>query len=188
VYWEPHEDQVQFHLDRFRMLTQYCAIVFDAAHWWIRVLDRFFAEFPSTKVVGLVRDTEACVRSFLKFQGRGRGSMNFWGPPNNGFWQTTAWDPTYPCYPVPPQVLPGTDASYAAKVDMVTRYVREYNQTLRSLAGAHPQRVILIETETMNDPATQERLSAFVGERVAMPTVPLNVGTNRDGAQPYRWL
>jgi hypothetical protein len=188
IYWEPREEQVRFHMDRLRLLTQYCAIVFDAAHWWTRVLDRFFAEFPGGKVVGLVRETDSCVRSFLKFQGRGQGSTNHWAPPHNELWQTTAWDPTYPCYPVPPEVMPGTDESYATKVAMVTRYVSEYNQSLRSLVETDPRRILLVNTEEMNEAATEERLSAFVGERVRMPSVALNVGTNLDGAQPYRWL
>ena len=53
IYWEPVEEQVRFHLDRLRFLADYYAVVFDASHWWLNVLRRFFAEFPEGKAIGL---------------------------------------------------------------------------------------------------------------------------------------
>lgn len=178
IYWEPQEEQVRFHFDRMRLLADYHSVVFDAAHWWLNVLGRFFAEFPEGKVVGLARDTETCVQSFLRIQVRGPGAFNHWAPPDSDIWRTHEWDPSYPSYPVPLDLLPNVAA---AKVAMIERYVNEYNQTLRSLAQAFPDRVLLIRTEDLNDPDTMTRISALVGLPLSMPAAALNAGTIHDG-------
>jgi DNA invertase Pin-like site-specific DNA recombinase len=36
-----------FHLRRLRVLSDYFPLVFDAAHWWLNSLHRFFAEFET---------------------------------------------------------------------------------------------------------------------------------------------
>jgi hypothetical protein len=188
INWDPINEQVQFHMDRLRRLADYFPLVFDAAHSWFRVMDRFFAEFPNGKVIGLARDTQPCVQSYLKFQGRGRGSANHWAPHDNGIWIAQAWDAVYPSYPVPPGLVPGTEAAYATKAAMIAQYVTEYNQALTALAEAEPHRVALIRTEAMNDPATAQRIAALVNQPLVMPQVALNVGTNADGAQHTFWF
>ncbi len=188
IYWEPLEEQVRFHLRRLRVLSDYFPLVFDAAHWWIHLLDRVFAEIPAARVIGLVRDDEACARSFLKIQGRGRQSLNHWAPPNNGLWITHAWDPAFPTYPVPPDVLPDTDEAFATKYAMILRYVREYNQTLASLAERHANRILLVRTEQLSEPATTDRLRNFAGVPLTVPVQGYNVGHADDGAKPNSWL
>ncbi len=188
INWDPIEEQVQFHMDRMRMLADYFPIVFDAIHSWLRVLDRFFTEFPDGRIIGQIRDTDACVQSYLKFQGRGRGSANFWAPHNNGVWVAQTWDAAYPSYPVPPGLVAGTEAAENARLEMVTRYVTEYNQALSALAQSDPQRVLLVRTEEMNDPETAQRISEHINQPIVVPTSALNVGTNTDGAQQSFWF
>lgn len=188
IFWKPFEEQVRFHFDRLRMLADYFPVVFDAAHWWLNVCPRFLTEFPNSKLIGLVRDMDKCVTSFLKFQGRGFGSANHWAPPNNGVWRTAHWDPAFPAYAISAGIQPGTDDAYNAKKLMVARYVTEYNQSLSALAGAHAQRVMLIRTESLNEQTTAARLRSFVGLDVTMPARSLNVGNNNEGAQPECWF
>jgi hypothetical protein len=187
IFWKPFEEQVRFHFERLRMLADYFPVVFDAAHWWLNVCPRFLTEFPNSKVIGLVRDTDTCVNSFLKFQGRGLGSMNHWAPPDNGVWKMAHWDPTFPAYAIPAGIRPGTDGAWNAKKLMVARYVTEYNQSLSALEGAYAQRVMLIRTESLNEQITAARLRSFVGLDVTMPARSLNVGNNNEGAQPECW-
>ena len=187
IFWEPHEEQIRFHFDRLRILADYFPMVFDAAHWWLNVCPRLLAEFPRTRLIGLVRDTTTCVQSWLNLQGQGPGSKNNWAPPGNGIWRTVQWDPTFPTYPVPAGIEPGTDRACAAKRMMITRYVTEYNQSLNELALAHPQRVMLIRTEKLNEPSTAARLRAFVGFEVTMPARSFNVSNNQEGIQPEFW-
>jgi len=188
IFWEPLEEQVRFHLDRLRLLVDYFPLVFDAAHWWLKLHPRLFVEFPRSKMIGLVRETDTCVQSFLKFQGSGSGSMNNWAPADNGLWRTALWDPTYPKYPVPAGIVPDTDEAQAAKTMMITRYVTDYNQALRTFAAAQPQRVLLIRTEALNEPTTATRLQNFVGANVTMPARSLNVGNDREGSQRDFWF
>ena len=180
VFWEPLEEQVRFHLDRFRMLADYFSVVFDAAHWWLNVADRFLAEFPQGKIVGLHRQTGSCVRSFMHVKGRGRGSDNHWAPPGNPIWTSNWWDPTYPSYPVP--MVPNFDPD-TAKAVLIERYVTEYNGTLKSLAATFPNRVLLVRTEDLNESASTARLSALLKVPVTIPTTALNVGGIQDSSR-----
>ncbi len=188
IFWEPVEEQVRFHIDRLRLLADYFPVVFDAAHWWLNTCPRIFIEFSRSKLIGLVRETEPCVQSFLKFQGRGFGSMNNWAPPENGVWKPSLWDPTYPKYALPAGIAPNTDEAYTLKTMMITRYITEYNQSLSAMAAAQPQRVMLIRTEALNDPVTTTRLRNFVGLDVTMPAKSLNVGNDDEGAQREFWF
>jgi hypothetical protein len=188
IFWEPAEEQVCFHLDRMRMLADYFPLVFDAAHWWLNACPRVLTEFPRSKLIGLVRETETCVQSWLKFQGRGWGSKNNWAPPENGVWRTVQWDPTFPAYPMPADIRRDTDdEEYKSKKMMITRYVTEYNRSLGEMAVAQPKRVMLIRTEALNEPITATRLRAFVGADVTMPARSFNVGNNQEGIQPEFW-
>jgi hypothetical protein len=182
IYWQPQEEQTQFHFERLRRLANHFRVVFDAAHWWLNVLERFLEEFPSAKVVALTRDNESCVQSFLNVKGRGAGSVNHWAPPGNGIWPSNLWDPVYPQYPVP------TDAESdpePAKAALVRRYVDEYQQTIGRLAAAHPQRILVLRTEELNDSVTSARLSAHVGTQVTIPEAGLNAGTVSDGESEH---
>lgn len=177
INWEPMEEQLRFHFDRMRQLADYYAIVFDASHSWLTSLGRFLAEFPGGKVIGLWRETPACVRSFMNIKGSGRQSANHWAPPGNGIWLTSLADPTYPSYPLVGGVVHDPDATKAA---LIERYVNDYNHTLRSLTQTVPERFLLIRTEELSTPQTIDRLSDFLGLKVSMPP-PLNVASTKDG-------
>lgn len=187
VHWTPSADQVEFHLRRFKLLSQYFRLVFDAAHWWLNLHARIFAEFPESKLVGLVRETDHCVASILKFQGRGPGSYNYYAAPHNGLWRPGLWDPTYPSYAAPPGVLPGSDEAFAAKRAMIVQYVTDYNRELAALADRQPDRVLLVRTETLDAPETSRQLSEFAGRQITMPPAK-NVGNNVEGARPEFWF
>jgi hypothetical protein len=182
IDWEPQQEQLRFHVDRLRLLADYYALVFDAAHWWLNALGTFFDEFPAGQVIGLHRDTGACVKSFLRVKGSGRGSVNHWAPPENGIWATTLGDPSYPSYPIPSDLLANPDAAKAAQIE---RYVTEYNQTLALRAKAQPDRMLLLRTEELNDVATATRLGSFVGVSLAMPDTAFNVGSTADSDKHY---
>jgi hypothetical protein len=177
LFWKPLAEQMQPQLERFRLLTQYYAVVFDAAHWWINVLDQVFKEFPDTKVVGLQRETDTCVGSFVRMKGTGRGTLNHWATPGNGIWATSPGDPLYPSYAVPASSVSDPDGAKAA---LIGRYVTEYNQKLQQTAKAHPDRVMLVRTEDLNNVETFARMSEFLNLPLAMPAKALNVGNTSD--------
>jgi hypothetical protein len=177
IFWQPVDEQVQVHMDRFRLLLDYFPLVFDAAHWWLRALPRFFAEFPQGKVIGLYRDTSGCVKSFMKVKGSGRGSLNHWATHGNGIWTTSPGDPLYPSYAVPTRLVDDPDAAKAA---LIERYVVEYNQALEQAAKTYGQRMLLVRTEDLSDSQTIARIADFLGVTLAMPKTSLNVGGTAD--------
>lgn len=181
LYWEPLEEQLGFHIERFRILSQYFSVVFDAAYWWLNSRERIFDEFPDAKVIALCRETPSCVESFMARKGSGKGSLNHWAPRGNTIWATSPGDPSLPSYEIADSLLADPDA---AKRAMLTRYVTEYNEALDRLAVADPQRVIVVHTEDLNDAKTYGRISDFLGIEVQMPDAALNVGASKDSARP----
>jgi uncharacterized protein YozE (UPF0346 family) len=181
LFWEPFEEQLRVHIERFRILTQYFAVVFDSAHWWLNSLERIFGECPDLKAIGLWRETDSCVQSFMQQKGTGQGSLNHWAVPGNGIWSASPADPWYPGYAVPASSVSDPDG---AKRALVTRYVTEYNQALERIAATHLDRLLLVRTEHLSNADAYARMSDFLGLEVPMPAVPLNVGNTADGNKP----
>jgi hypothetical protein len=178
VSWTPEPEEIEFHLRRFRRLAAYHPLVADVSHWWLNVIERFFAEFPEARVVGTFRAVESCAGSFMRIKGSGRGSYHHWVPYANGIWAAARWDPAYPTYPLPEQAALDPDG---AKFELITRYVQEYNDAMQALAQRFPANVMLVHTESLDDAAVQNAIFDFVGLHGALATTRLNVGTTDDG-------
>jgi hypothetical protein len=178
ISWTPEPEEVEFHLRRFRRLAAHHPLVADVSHWWLNVIDRFFAEFPEARVVGTYRAVESCAGSFMRIKGSGRGSYNHWVPYGNGTWAAARWDPTYPTYPVPKHAPFDPDR---AKLELITRYVQEYNDAMHALARRLAAKVMLVHTENLDDEAVQNAIFEFVGLHGTVAETHLNVGTTDDG-------
>jgi hypothetical protein len=174
ISWEPSPRQVQFHLDRFDIFSQHFPLVADCSHWWINVLDTVFDAFPWSKAIGLYRDTEACVRSWVQVS---HADTNHFVPPHNGIWLPDRWDPLYPHYDLPEGARRNPQQVLE---QLVRRYVVEYNERLHALAARLPDRVLLLQTEELDRKATRRRIADFVGLPVGSTHVRLNVGTQSD--------
>jgi hypothetical protein len=176
--WTPHPEEVRFHLKRLQRLAGYFPVVVDVAHWWLNAVPEVLAQLPSSRVIGVTRDVESCARSFLNIKGTGVGSCNHWVPYGNGIWSAERWDPTYPTYALPDQAYHDPDA---AKYQLMMRYVREYNASVRALALRWPAKFMVLKTEDLSDPTAQRDLFDFVGASGAIKNLRLNIGTTKDG-------
>jgi len=166
IYWQPQPEQVQFHLRRFSLLAQHFSVVFDAAHWWLHVVEDFLDHFEQGRVVGLQRDMESCVTSFLQVKGVDRGTVNHWAMPDNGIWAASMWDPAYPCYSIPQ----GMENNHLmAKGTQIQHYVDGYLRRMRELATARPDRILLLNTASLDSAESMARLGAFIGRSISMP-------------------
>jgi hypothetical protein len=176
--WPPERHEIDFHLRRFKRLAPYFTVIADVAHWWINALDEVFAHWPCAKAIGLCRELESCVTSFLTIKGFGQGSYNHWAPYGNGIWAAAQWDPTYPTYPLPEGAARDPDR---AKAGLIRRYVSDYNEQLRALAAQAPDRIMLARTEDLNDPDLQVAIFHFIGARGRTAAADRNVRTTTDG-------
>jgi len=174
IFWEPQAEQIGFHMKRLDLLARYFPVVFDASHWWLNVVDVFLERFPEGKIVGLHRDTESCVSSFLKMKGTGPGTLNHWATLDDKRWLHNTWDPCYPSYAAPPQYAGDT---LRAKGTQIQWYVESYNRRLYELALSHPDRVLLVSTDMLGQPQVADDLSALVNVRVSMPVDRYNAST-----------
>jgi hypothetical protein len=178
IFWEPRPTQVQFHIDRFRIFSRYFPLVADCAHWWINALDTIFDAFPTSKAIALRRDTDACVRSWMRVS---PADVNHWVAPHNGIWPADRWDPLYPHYDPPSGAR---QDPRRAKEELAYRYVTEYNERLATLAARMPERVLLLRTEELDLPSTRRRMSEFLDLPVDLSARRLNVDTDREPASP----
>ena len=174
IFWQPQQEQMQFHMKRFKILAEYCSLVADVSHWWLNAVDSFFEYFPDGKIVGLIRDVDQCTKSFMRIRGYGWGSWNHWVPYGNGIWNAHLWDPTYPTYSVPRYALIDPDG---AKYKLISRYVREYNAQLAVLAARMPGQVMLVKMDELSEPAIQKSIFDFAGRRGHVTELKLNVGS-----------
>jgi Sulfotransferase domain len=181
ISWVPQQIEIDFHIRRFKRLLQYFPLVADVSHWWINVLDEVFRDFSDAKLVGVYRDVDSCVKSFMRIKGFGRGSYNHWVPYGNGVWAAAQWDPTYPTYAVPEHSKRDPDD---AKSELIARYVQEYNQKLHAIASRAPDKIILARTEELNTAAVQVAIFQFVGLSGRVIKSERNVGTMIDGRRP----
>lgn len=171
IFWQPQAEQIEFHFQRLEFLAAYFSLVFDASHWWLNVIDPFLVRFPEAKVVGLYRNMESCVNSFLKIKGIEAGSLNHWAPPDDPMWTRNYWDPTYPSFEAPERF---SSDPFRCKGTQIQWYVDMYHERLQALSGAHPDRVLLVSTDSLGEPQTGEQLSAFIGTRIALSRERIN--------------
>jgi hypothetical protein len=184
IFWQPQREQMEFHMKRLALLCRYYPVVFDAAHWWLNAIDAFFESFPQGKVVGLHRGMESCVTSFLGLKGVEPGTPNHWALPNNGIWGPNIWDPCYPSYAVPQ----GLESDlYRAKGTQIQWYVDSYNRQLYELARARPDQVMLISTESLDQPQVAKRLAEFTGVQISIPARRYNAVALESEAQQHSW-
>lgn len=182
IWWTPHPRQIDFHLRRFRLLTQYYPVVFDWAHWWLNAGDAVFGAFPTSKAIGIHRDVDATVQSLLRVESK---RDNIVASMHNKLWGISQWNPMRPDYPVPEDV--GGDRERAREL-MVRRYVNEYNSKMTALAERLPGRVLLLHTEELDDPSTGRKVSDFVDLEIKLPTMRRNVGDRENSRSQLWWL
>ena len=174
MHWEPLPLEMQFHLRRFEMFSRYVPLIADCAHWWINSLDQIFDAFPDSKAIGICRDTDACVRSWMSVS---PADINHFVPSHNRIWPPDRWDSLYPHYELPADARQNPTRT---KEHLVRRYIEEYNQRLKILAARQPERILLLSTENLDSPSERARISEFVQLRVRTARISLNVSRDSD--------
>ena len=186
VHWQPTPGQLRVHCKRFRMLLAHFGLVFDSAHWWLNAVDPMTAEFGDMKMIGLVRDPDACARSFLERKGTGRNAINHWVEHDGTFWKPALWDRFYPSYEPGRFGLGEPEGVSQAELasrqhQLVKAYVEDYNEGLTRAKDRFGERLLLLRTEELSEPETQDRVQAFLGiEGLNLQEV-LNRGSMKDG-------
>jgi hypothetical protein len=184
INWQPMVHQLRFHMRRFSVLRDYFSLVSDASHWWLNALDAFFEAFPDGKAIGLVRETEACVDSFLTIRSKNT-DFNHWVEPHNRIWHCDHWHPSYPSYALPKDAKRNSDG---AKRDLVHRYVVEYNEELAAIAADRPDRLLVLRTEELDAPGSRQKISDHIGCPIGMAALRLNTGSIDDSTAGLNWF
>lgn len=186
VHWQPTSEQLRFHGKRFRLLRERFELVFDSAHWWLNAVEPLAAQFDDLKMIALLREPEACARSFLERKGRGRGAINHWVDHDGAFWKPALWDRLYPSYEPgrfglgqPEGLMPEELAS--RQQDLVQAYVEDYNEAVARLQERLGERLLILRTEALCDKESEVRLQEHLGLKALNLQGVLNRGTLQDG-------
>ena len=182
VFWDPHPQQVEFHLRRFRLLSAYFPVVADCSVWWINLMETVSQALPTTRAIGVYRETEACIRSWIKLS---VASFNPFAIPHNGIWQSYRDYPCYPHYELPENARKNPDA---ARESLIRRYLTDYNNRLKALAERMPERILLLRTEELSAPSTLRAISQFLGLRIAEVPIHRNLGRMEDNFENDFWF
>jgi hypothetical protein len=186
VHWRLTSEQLGLHCKRFRLLLDHFEVVFDSAHWWLNALDHMAAEFDGLKMIGLMRDADACARSFLEIKGTGLAAINHWVDHDGTFWKPALWDRFYPSYDPEsfalgaPGGVSGTELA-SRQHELVRTYVADYNAALKRAKERLGERLLLLRTEDLSEGRTTDWIQAFLGiEGLNLQDV-LNRGSLKDG-------
>ena len=182
VFWDPRPQQVEFHLRRFRLLSAFFPIVADCSVWWINLMETVSQALPTTRAIGVYRETEACIRSWIKLS---VASFNPFAIPHNGIWQSYRGDPCFPYYELPANARKDPDA---ARESQMRRYVTDYNNRLKALAERMPERMLLLRTEELSEPSTLREISQFLGLRIAEVPIHRNLGRKESNVESGFWF
>lgn len=187
VHWEPRAEQLAFHKERFALLLDHFPVVFDAAHWWLNAAETMLEAFPDLRLVALMRDPDACARSFLEVKGTGPGSLNHWTDHDGHYWKPALWDSLYPSYQAnefaeAPSDFADAEAVGRLQFEMVRRYAADYNDAVRAWQEALEDKILVVPTDQLSDPACQERIYRFIGVEGGPFAAVRNRGTLDDGS------
>lgn len=141
--------------ERFACIRQRPAqIVGDVSGQYLNYLPQALAD-PLVRVIGLKRDREETVESFVRWKTRNtKGnpwnsfSLNRRPPTTEG---VLHWQMAHPRYP-------SDDLRECLRL-----YWTEYYQRLEAIAAAHPGRVRIYATDALNDQAMVRQMLSFVG-------------------------
>ena len=168
------------------MLLAHFGLVFDSAHWWLNAVDHMTAEFGGLKMIGLVRDPDACARSFLERKGTGRNAINHWVDHDGTFWKPALWDRFYPSYEPERFGLGAQDDPSQAVLpsrqhQLVKTYVEDYNESLARLKDRFGEHLLILRTEELSERRTQDQVQDFLGIQTFNLPDASNRGSMSDG-------
>jgi hypothetical protein len=186
VHWDPESQQIAFHKKRFNILLDCFPVVFDSAHWWLNAFCDVRQSFQDVRFIALVRDPGDCAASFLKVKGVGPGSINHWTKHDGLFWKPAVWDRLYPSYDVndfsvAPIDFQNEEAVRTLQIEMVKKYVSDYNAAIMALKNSLEDQLLVVRTEDLSDKQVQDRIYKFIGVKGAFFQEVRNQGTTEDG-------
>jgi hypothetical protein len=142
--------------------------------------------FPEVRLVALVRDPDDCAASFLKVKGVGPGSIIHWTEHDGLFWKPAVWDRLYPSYDVSdfastPADFQNEEAVRKLRLELVRKYVSDYNAAIMALNGSMEDRLLVVPMEDLSGQLVQDRIYDFIGVEGAFFEEVRNRGTTDDG-------
>tara|TARA_B110000211_G_scaffold66907_1_gene77304 strand:- start:1268 stop:1948 length:681 start_codon:yes stop_codon:yes gene_type:complete len=123
----------------------------DTGMYYLPYIKLIIQKYPNVKIIGLVRDKESVVNSYLnKTEGR-----NHWYNHNGKDWKKDEkWDPCYPKY------------NESNKKKALELYWEEYNETTKTLQTEFPEQIKMWTIREFNTENGKNEILDFIGYKL----------------------
>ena len=123
----------------------------DTGMYYLPYIKLIIQKYPNVKIIGLVRDKESVVNSYLnKTEGR-----NHWYNHNGKDWKKDEkWDPCYPKY------------NESNKKKALELYWEEYNETTKTLQTEFPEQIKMWTIREFNTENGKNEILDFTGYKL----------------------
>ena len=148
--WGKSDQRLEWHLQRFNLLSKHFDFFGDVSHWWLPHCERLLSLYPSCKIVALQRTKSETIQSFVNIKKTKHGTINHWSS-NDMNRIPNIWDECYPGYEI-------TDIE-----ECLTRYWEDYYTEVQALQEKFSDSVHIVSTEQFTDPEIQRQLLEFCG-------------------------
>jgi len=148
--WGKSGQRLEWHLQRFKLLSKHFDFFGDVSHWWLPHCEQLLSLYPSCKIVALQREKTETIESFVNIKKTKHGTINHWSS-SDANRIPNMWDECYPTYAIP------------HIEECLARYWEDYYTEVQDLKEKFASSVLIVRTEQLADPETQRQLLEFCG-------------------------
>jgi len=151
IKWENDTDQLFNWINYLSTFNSNEYFYGDTGMYYLPYIKLIIQKYPNVKIIGLVRDKESVVNSYLnKTEGR-----NHWYNHNGGNWKKDEkWDPCYPKY------------NESNKKKALELYWEEYDKTTKNLQTEFPKKIKMWTIEEFNTENGKNEILDFIGYKL----------------------
>ncbi len=151
IKWNNDEQELFKWLEYLLNSNEERMFVGDTGMYYLPYIELIIKRYTNVKVIGLVRNKESVVNSYLnKTEGR-----NHWYNHDGKYWEKDSqWDPYYPKY------------NEKDKKKALELYWEEYNKTTKSLQQEYPNNIKMWSIEKFNTEEGKNKILDFIGYKL----------------------
>jgi len=148
IKWENDEVELFNWIEDLQKHNSKNLLYGDTGMYYLPYINQIIQKYPNVKIIGLVRDKESVVNSYLnKTDGR-----NHWYKHNGKDWKLDEkWDPCYPKY------------NESDKKKALELYWEEYDSTTKNLQKKFPKQLKMWTIEKFNTEKGKNEILNFIG-------------------------
>ena len=147
IKWENDETELFNWIEYLLNYDENLKFIGDTGMYFLPYIDKIIHKYPNVKIIGLEREKEDVVTSFLK-KTEGR---NHWYSHNGNGWEIdNRWDPCFPKYQI------------REKRKAIEKYYDDYISTTNDLKLRYPNNIKIWNLSSFNSSKTKNEILDFI--------------------------